>query len=185
MTDYIERDTVTDNTGILRLDSGLELEEITDRWLWSLQPGRQDSLNAFSKTVFGAGPRPREVLRMDCMRLLSLWPHKAYLLSSASQLPQVVDEFAGIMTEISHGFCEFRLGGEKALELLGSYCSLDPSQQRTSEMRSLRCLLGQYPVLLWWDDIDDIRMLVERSLAQSFHEYLASLMVRWSSQHSC
>jgi hypothetical protein len=45
-----------------------------------------------------------------------------------------------------------------------------------------RCLLDQYPLVLWWDDIggiSDIRLLIERSYAQPFSDYLAQLMTRW------
>ncbi|MCP4471156.1 MAG: hypothetical protein GY815_10800 [Gammaproteobacteria bacterium] len=72
--------------------------------------------------------------------------------------------------------------GADALEFLGSYSSANPADQCVGAKRSLRCLLGQYTVLLWWDDIADIRLLVDRSYAQSFYDYLASLMARWSRQ---
>ncbi len=81
---------------------------------------------------------------------------------------------------IIFGFCEFRLGGEQALDFLGSYSSASLTEHGGSAKRSLRCLLGQYPVVLWWDDSANVRLLVERSYAQSFYDYLASLMVRWS-----
>ncbi len=180
MTELIERETVTDGDAIASQDSSLLLDEITDRLLWSVQPGHQASLNAFTEAVFGDATRPGEVLQADSMRLLQLWPHKAWLLSSNAQLPHAVDDFSSIMTDIGHGFCEFRLRGEHALDFLGSYSSANPTDQSGGTRRSLRCLLGQYPVVLWWEDSADIRLLIERSYAQSFYDYLASLMARWS-----
>ena len=182
MTELLERDSVTDGGVIESPDSSLALSEITDRLLWSVQPDHQGDLNAFTAAVFASAPRPGEVLKMDSLRLLQLWPHKAWLLASSPELPRGLDDYGDMMTDIGHGYCEFRLGGEQALDFLGSYTSSSPAQQCNGAKRSLRCLLGQYPVLLWWDDSADIRLLVERSLAQSFYDYLASLMARWSRQ---
>ena len=180
MTKLIERETVTDGGTIQSPDSGLVLNEITGRFLWSVQADHQGSLTTFTEALFAAAPRSGEVLKMDSLRLLHLWPHKAWLLSSNAQLPHAVDDFSGILTDIGHGFCEFRLRGEQALDFLGSYSSANPADQSGGARRSLRCLLGQYPVVLWWEDNADIRLLVERSYAQSFYNYLASLMARWS-----
>jgi hypothetical protein len=178
MAELIQRQTVTHGGAMQSPDSSLVLTEITQRYLWSVQPGRQDNLARFTETVFDTAPRPGEVLKMDSLRLLQLWPHKAYLLSSTPRLPRRLDGFSGIMTDIGHGYCEFSLGGEHALDFLGNYTSANPVDQGGGAKRSLRCLLGQYPVLLWWDDIADIRQLVERSLAQSYYDYLTSLMAR-------
>ncbi len=180
MTDLIKRETVTDGGVIQSPNSSLVLNEIVDRFLWSVQPDHKGNLSVFTEAVFATAPRPGEVLKKDSLRLLYLWPHKAWLISSTAELPHTVDDFCGIMTDISHGYCEFRLGGEHTLEFLGSYSSANPADQCAGAKRSLRCLLGQYPVLLWWDDIADIRLLVDRSYAQSFYDYLASLMARWS-----
>jgi len=185
MTKKIERETVTDGSTLRSPDSSLALSEIADRFLWSVQAERKDSLDAFTVAVFATAPRPGEVLQMDSLRLLQLWPHKAYLLSSSPELPRALDDFGGIMTDIGHGFCEFHLGGEHALDFLGSYCSADLVGQCGGERRSLRCLLGPYPILLWWEDIADIRLLVDRSYAQSLYDYLANLMTRWSPQTLC
>lgn len=179
MTSPVERETVTGGGAIESPNSSLALREIGDRLLWSLQPGRRGNLNAFTQALFGAAPQPGEVLRKDSLRLLCLWPHKAWLLASSTGPRGPLDHFGDIATDIGHGYCEFSLGGEHALGFLGSYCSADPAERCGGERRSLRCLLGQYPVVLWWDNIDDIRILVERSHALSFHDYVEGLMARW------
>jgi len=180
MTEFIERETVTDGGTIHSPDTSLALNEITDRFVWSVQADHQGSLNAFTEALFAAAPHSGEMLKTESLRLLQLWPHKAWLLSSSTQLPRAVDNFSDIMTDIGHGFCEFRLRGEHAPAFLGSYSSANPAAQSGGTKHSLRCLLGQYPVVLWWEDSADIRLLVERSCAQSFYDYLASLMARWS-----
>jgi len=112
------------------------------------------------------------------LRLLKLWPQRAWLLAHRQSLPAEVGAFEDMMTDITHGVCEFRLGGEHAWAFLGSYTSVDLTAPVDSGCR--RCLLGQYSLVLWWDDTGDIRLLIERSYAQSFYDYLAQLMARWS-----
>ncbi len=82
MTELIELETVTDGSAIQSPDSSLALNEIADRFVWSVQPDHRGNLNAFTETVFNTAPRSGEVLKMDSLRLLYLWPHKAWLLSS-------------------------------------------------------------------------------------------------------
>jgi hypothetical protein len=113
MTDLIERDTVTDG-GVAEAPNA----NLADR---------QRSLDSFMQAVFVSATRPGEVLAKDSLRLLQLWPHKAWLLASNTGLPGALDDFSDIMTDIGHGFCEFRLAGEQALDFLGSYTSANPA----------------------------------------------------------
>lgn len=182
MTELIERDTVTGAGVIESPDSSLALSEVADRFLWSIQPAHQGNLNTFTEAVFATAPRPGEVLKADSLHLLQLWPHKAWLLASSAQLPHTLDDYSGIITDIGHGYCEFRLSGEHALDFLGGYTSDSPANRCAAAKPSLRCLLGQYPLVLWWENSADIRLLVERSCAQSFYDYIASLMARRSQQ---
>jgi sarcosine oxidase gamma subunit len=85
-----------------------------------------------------------------------------------------------MVTDISHGICELSLVGDQALDFLGNHTSANLKDPRVTETRNLRCLLGQYPVILWWDQVADIRLLVDRSYAQSLCDYLKHLMQRWS-----
>jgi len=115
----------------------------------------------------------------ETLRLFKLWPHKSYLLSAESSLPGSLSDLAPMMTDISHGFCELSLTGSTALEFLSSYISVDLDPRVTTN-RCLRCLLGHYPIILWWDVVSEIHMLVDRSYTQSFCDYLETLSLRWS-----
>ncbi|MCP5044321.1 MAG: hypothetical protein GY944_25100, partial [bacterium] len=87
MTDLVKRETVTDGGVFQSPNSSLVLNEIEDRFLWSVHPDHKGNLNAFTEAVFATAPRPGEVLKADSLRLLYLWPHKAWLLSSSARLP--------------------------------------------------------------------------------------------------
>lgn len=180
MAEQVHRQSATLLTSTRTLNSGLSICEIEQRHLWSIQTNRNYELAIFARAIFGDAPQIGEMLGADALRLLQLWPHKAYLLSTQPDLPDSLHRFSSMLTDISHGFCELSLGGEQALEFLASHASADLMQTRIAETRNLRCLLGQYQVTLWWDRLDDIRILVERSCAISFCDYLEHLLQRWS-----
>ena len=111
-------------------------------------------------------------------RLLQLWPHKLYLLSDVSELAAEFSVFESMITDIRHGFCELSLGGKNVFDFIKLYLSTDLNATRISESKQLRCLLGQYQIIMWWDDIEDIRLIIDRSYAQSLRNYLVHLMQR-------
>lgn len=180
MADQIKRQAATSHASNRVSSSGLSSGEIEDCYLWSIQANRKHALPAFVLAVFGEAAEFGKMLDADAIRLLQLWPRKAYLLCAQPELPAALQVFSSMATDISHGFCELSLEGAQALEFLGSHSSTDPMAAGIAETRNLRCLLGQYPVILWWDRPDDIRILIERSYAQSFCDYLEQLMQRWS-----
>lgn len=179
MVDQIKRQAVTTHATSPVSVMGLAFGESEDCYLWSVQPNREHDLRALTQGVFGAAPQFGKMLCIDSLRLLHLWPHQVYLLHTQPALPASLDEYASILTDISHGFCELGLSGDRALEFVDSHCSADLMAAHIDETRNRRCLLGQYRIILWWDQPDDIRILVERSYAQSFCDYLDQLMQRW------
>ena len=156
--------------------SGLSIQEIESRYIWSVQPDRTHRLDRFTKTVFKQTPNMGQMLINNECRLLQLWPHKSYLLSDNPTLPLTITSFESIMTDISHGFCELSLGGERAFDFIKLYVTVNLNSENYRDSRHLRCCLGQYSILLWWDDSKEIHILVDRSYAQSFRDFLNHLM---------
>lgn len=146
MPDQIKRQAATTHSTSRASDSGLSIAEIEDRCLWSIQANRKYDLSAFTGPIFGAAPEFGKMLCTDALRLIQLWPHKAYLLSTQASLPTTLDEFSSMLTDIGHGYCELGLVGEQAIEFLGNYSSTDPRQARIVASRNLRCRLGQYSI---------------------------------------
>ncbi|MCP4877425.1 MAG: hypothetical protein GY896_18345 [Gammaproteobacteria bacterium] len=179
VADLVYRQAATSHTTSRTSKSGLTLDEIETRYLWSIQASRKHDLRAFARTVFGEALEFGEMLGADSTRLLHLWPHKALLLCAQPELPDSSRPFSSMLTDVSHGLCELGLGGEQAFEFLACYSSANPVQTRIHETRNLRCLFGQYQVTLWWDQRDDIRILIDRSYAQSFCDYFEHLLQRW------
>jgi heterotetrameric sarcosine oxidase gamma subunit len=170
-------DSATDGRTLHSENADLILTEIEILSLWSIQGNHQQDLAEFVMAIFSESVAACGMTSAGDLRLLKLWPQRAWLLAHRHSLPAEIAAFEALMTDISHGLCEFRLGGEHAWAFLASYTSVDLASPVGSGCR--RCLLGQYPLVLWWDNIGDIHLLIERSYAQSFFDYLAQLMTRW------
>lgn len=180
MADLLTRDKATVGViGRLR-NSELYLNEVDIKGLWSFQPGRDRELDSITGTLFPESTGALTMLGDEALRLFKFWPHRGYLRSAESSLPGSLANLASMMTDISHGFCELILTGTAAFEFLNSYTSVELSNLQVTENRCLRCPLGHYQVILWWDDINEIHMLVDRSYTQSFCDYLETLSLRWS-----
>lgn len=181
MTDKVLQENATTGLAAQWKDAGITLTETKGYGLWSIHDNRDHGISKLTQAVFGETPSPGKMLTNHSFRLIHLWPHKAYLRSTESSLPEPLDDLNSMVTDISHGFCELSLFGNNPFEFLNSYTSADLTDTSTAASCDLRCLLGQYPIILWWDDTAEVRILVDRSYAQSFCDYLARLYLRWSA----
>jgi sarcosine oxidase gamma subunit len=184
MLELSPNDLLTGRSRLQGSHADLALHEVEVKSLWSVQGNRDTTLAEFINVLFNVEPSiasPSEVILNNAgLQLLKLWPHQAYLLTEQDTLPDEASIFTTLMTDISHGMCRFHLGGEHAFAFLSSYTSADLAPH-TSKIGCRRCLLGQYPIILRWQDPDEIHLLVDRSYTQSFYDYISQLMSRWSA----
>ena len=180
MIDQVNRQAATTHSLTQAANSDFSVIEIKDRYLWSIQANREHSLSVITQALFHETAQFGSMLTTDSLRLIHLWPHKAYLLAAQPSLPGALQEFSSMLTDISHGFCELSLVDNQALELLDCHTSANLKDTQVAKTRNLRCLIGQYQVILWWDLVSDIHILIDRSYAQSFCDYLEQLRRRWS-----
>ena len=147
--------------------------------IWSIRTNAKQDLDSFANAIFHQHIDFGEMITLDNLRLIRLWPVSGYLLSEQWRLPDSASGFETMITDISHGFCGISLSGSAALPFLNDYCSADLEQARLNINRCLRTSLGQYSVLIWWDDASEIHLLIERSYAQSFKQFLHAIAIRW------
>ncbi len=169
----------TDVTGALDGRPDLLLSEVVDRCLWSIQSSKALTLDTFARTVFNRNSKMGSMQKKGGLRLVQLWPDKAYLLSNQFQLPGEASDFAAIATDISHAYCELSLSGGGSLSYLNAYTTADLEDETIRTARCVRTRLGRYPITLWWDSPSDIRILVDRSYALSISRHFENLAQRW------
>ena len=157
----------------------LSLKKMAIAGLWSVRSTANQDLNSFSNVVFSQEINIGEMITVDALRLIRVWPQAAYLLSGEEILPGSVSGFETMVTDIAHGFCQLSIAGDEAVAFLNDYSYADINQKKIMSGRTIRTALGHYQTLMWWDDPTDIRILVDRSYAQSFGDYLHHLLQRW------
>ena len=160
------------------------LERCEIAGLWSLQGNRATTLAEVVETLFATGARSGEPLQSAGLGLLPLWPHRALLQTTEATMPAQAAKFAPLLTDISHGYSQFRLGGEQAFDFIANHASVNIAALRDAPA-CRRCRLGQYAVILWWEDQQDIHLLLERSYAQSFADHIDALIARWCPGTAC
>ena len=160
-------------------DLPFEITAVDVVGLWSVQASRDHSLDDFTDALFTDADKNASLASGDGRSLLRAWPHQVYLLTDEAHLPIATAPFAAQMTDIADAFCAFDFDDEAAFDFIADYLSAD-IRQIGSGHHCLRCRLGHYTVLLWWQNRERLHCLVERSLAQSFENYVRHLMTRRS-----
>lgn len=156
---------------------GIEFTALEIASLWVVQPSRETTIGDFAGAVFGDDTGHGRLLIGTGQRLLRPWPHQAYLHGDQASLPAAAGPFAALLTDIADAYCAFRLDGNAAFDFAGLYLSAELAAIHTDH-GCLRCRLGHYTVILWWQDRNGLQLLLERSLARSFADYLGLLMTR-------
>lgn len=164
-------------------DSDLSVHETNGLHIWSVQSNHLHSLKDYFQEKFSAKLRTGQMLLLDDWRLIQVSPGRAFLITAKPTLPPTSARYETMLTDVSHGYCELCLSGKQSFDFTSLYLSADLNKVASMDTNSLRCRFGQYNCLLYWDDIDQVRILIERSYAQSFRDYLNHLMLRhdWKS----
>ena len=139
----------------------------------SLQGSRTRPLDRLLRDHFNDSATQGRVLQRGEQRLLQLAPQEALLLGN-----HWPPEFETAAVDVTHAYIAFRLDGEQAFDFANDYTTADLATLR-DQSGCLRCRLGQYVVILWHDDSDTLKLLLERSYAHSFADDIARLIARW------
>jgi sarcosine oxidase gamma subunit len=180
MNSKLQKENAVDAEFGFLAEAGLSLKENINSSLWNVQGNAVHSLESFSLRLFDHEIVVGETLTRKGLRLIRLSPHSVYLHSDNNDLPDLDIRFETMLTDVSHGFCDLSLSGEQSFEFLNSYLSVNLNTAPISEAQVVRAGLGQFETLLWWEQRDTIHMLIDRSYAQSFGDYLNNLSQRWA-----
>ncbi len=155
------------------MNKSVTIKPVTFGGLWSVHANADYHLNDFADRLFRQAISFGEVISSENHHMFQLWPDAAYLLSDQIELPPSTEEFVSMVTDISHGFSTLNLCGENALAFLNDHSSADISNQQI-----IRTNIGHYQGIIWRHSNTDIWLLVERSYAHSFTEFLQLLETR-------
>ncbi|MFS4583647.1 hypothetical protein [Phaeobacter sp. C3_T13_0] len=124
-----------------------------------------ETADSSASPAFGQCQRDGPVTR------LRHWPDRIWYVSEhADSLPKG--------TDIGHGVVVLGLRGNGSLRFLADYCTADLQSAAARQAGTVRCGLGQFTVLMWWDITRDIHITIDRSQAQSLADFLRALVKR-------
>lgn len=157
---------------IIRFDSMESIE------IWSVQSNQQHDVSEFCHSIVGNELGVGETSGNELLRVLRHWPKKVYVITDRSQLLQIEPKYADMITDVSDAYCKMTLTGESALQFLDQSSPLE-FMQNSRFKKTAKTLCGQYPIIVWWDDNSEIKLLIERSLSESYRDYLSVLADRF------
>jgi sarcosine oxidase gamma subunit len=178
MPESIEVRGATDAPDYPVPDASLTIYETDQLNIWSVQSNHLHSLEDYFLGTFNAEPQIGRMFFSDEWRLIQISPNRAFLISEQSTPLQSTTNYKTMLTDVSHGYCELCLSGEFSFDFVGLYISVDLNKALIRGKDNLRCRFGQYSCLLYWDNSDQVRVLIERSYARSFRNYLDHLLKR-------
>jgi heterotetrameric sarcosine oxidase gamma subunit len=178
MFESLTREPAIEKTISPLTNGGLKIVEIIDQKIALIQPNNQFDLSMFSQSVFSREITMGKMLIDDQLRLIQLSPKSAYLIGNA---PQPLNSFNSMITDISHGYCQLELSGQQAFKFINSYTPAYLNNNNIAQPKTAKTLLGHFNVILWWDSHDKIKLLIDRSYAQSFNNYLHALIRVWQT----
>ena len=180
MGEAIPLELATNAMGSLGGLSGMTLDESLETGVWLLKSHSPGTVDRIAVSLVCRIPDLGEMIDSHQVRLLRYSPDTMYLLFDWEKAPKLAPALRACVTDISHGMCGLNLKGEKALEFIGDYVSVSVNSPGIYESRNMRCRIGHFKVLIWWSDIRDVHILVDRSFAQSFYDYMLALSLRWT-----
>jgi hypothetical protein len=164
-------------------DTTLSCTENTATNIYLVQSNYRYNIDEVAAVIMGQHIALGHMITGRDMRMLQLMPNRAFLLFESS-LPDSVFEFRTQLTDIGHGMTELCISGDMPLEFLNAYCSVDIKRSSIRQVKTVSTRLGHYSVFLWWDNESEIHILLERSYARSFRDYLAALAMRFEACQS-
>ena len=170
-------------------DAGLRVTPVTDRGLLLLQGAPEDAVlrDAIGRQIGARVPGPQTTDIRGEYALLWMTP-KEWLLelpaaeTSAVQgalVARLAPSLAAI-TDISDALACFDIGGDPAMDVLMTGCSLDLRPHAFAAGRVARTAITDVHAIIWKPGIaHPFRCWVDRSFAEHFWNWLADSPARW------
>ena len=134
-----------------------------------------------------AVPDPQKISFSGECALLWLAPREYLIELPAAQTSTMqealccrLDAVLASVTDVSDAFASFDVGGECAVDVLATGCSLDLSSHAFAAGQVARTILAGVPAIIWRHATSHpFRCVVDRSFAEHFWSWFARAPVQW------
>ena len=131
-----------------------------------------DEFNRFCKLVTHRDVGTGETALADTLLLLRYSPFSTYIVSEQLKLEDFNSAHRDQLTDVSHGKCVLCFQGDAILNLFADYCSTDLFSGQNDEFQMVKTRFIDYEITIWWNSDVEINLLIDRSYAQSFVDFL-------------
>ena len=131
-----------------------------------------DEFNRFCKLVTHRNVGKGKTALADTLLLLRYSPFSTYIVSEQLKLEDFNSAHQDQLTDVSHGKCVICIQGNAILNLFADYCSTDLFAGQNDEFQMVKTRFIDYEITIWWNSDVEINLLIDRSYAQSFVDFL-------------
>jgi heterotetrameric sarcosine oxidase gamma subunit len=156
----------------------LSLIDLPRPQIWLVQANRLKGISEISQMICGQIVAQGGMVVNNESKLLQLWPNKLLLLIEEIESEHLA-QLKSNLTDVSHGYNFLQLQGDSSLEFINAHVPVDLESGPFLTHRVARSQFESYSVIFWWDKPDTVQLLIDRSYAESFREYLESLINLW------
>lgn len=146
--------------------------------VFEVQFRTMEELDQFCHSIMQRNVGTGEMAIADNILLLRFSPFSTYIVWRQQKLENFKTEHQDHLTDITHGKCALVVQGDSVLDFLGDYCSTDILSVHDRNFGMIKTRFIDYELAIWWDSKDRINLMVDRSYALSFVEFLHSLFTR-------
>ncbi len=135
-------------------------------------------LDEFCQSILPKTMEVGGVVILDDTAYLRFSPYAIYVVSDRMMLDDFAKEYQNNFTDLSHGKCMLIIRGNGVFDIFLDYSAADLMNYSGAGQSMVKTRFIDYEVVLWWAANDQIQLLIDRSYAQSFVDFLSSLIVR-------
>ncbi len=146
--------------------------------VFEVQFGTMEELDQFCHSVIQRIVGTGEMAVADNMLLLRFSPFSTYVVWRHQKLENSETEHQDHLTDITHGKCVLTVQGDSVLKFFADYCSTDLLSAHDRNFGMIKTRFIDHELTIWWDSNDQINVMIDRSYALSFVDFLYSLFTR-------
>ncbi len=139
---------------------------------------RVSETDQFCRSVVRQNVSTGDMANSNDLLILRFSPFSIYLVTKQASLENINAEFRNRLTDVSHGKCMLSAAGDSVMDFLRDYCSEDPFASQSAERGMLKTRFIDYDLVIWWRSGNEANLLIDRSYALSFVDFLHSLFMR-------
>ncbi len=135
------------------------------------------ALDQFSQSKFGQIVETGTFAICGDAQILRFSPFSIYVVSRNTETDDQYSDQVNNLTDLSHGKCLLTFDGDQVLTFFRDYCLVDLMGENVPKQALIKTLFSDYEIVLWSFSEDHLDLLIDRSFAESFVDFVRMLFM--------